>query len=75
MKHYPHRHSQRQRSSGHERAVEAELNRPLTQAELDDLEEEIKEAMGEEFDDMPPRQGPRLVWVNPHYENKTAPSR
>jgi hypothetical protein len=60
--------SERQR----ERAVEAELNRPLTPAEFDDLQEEICEAMGvaeeEEIEDETDAGKPRLslVWTNPH---------
>lgn len=70
-----HTSNRRHRNTRHERALEAELNRPLTQAELDDLHQEIREAMGEEeeFDEgeikarNQARKRPRLslVWVNP----------
>ena len=65
---------QHQRSSGKrrlEQVVAAELNRPLTPAEFDDLQEEIIEAMGEEeeVEDETDTAGkqPRLVlvWTNP----------
>ena len=56
-----------------ERAVEAELNRALTAAELTDLEAEIREAARDcqaaEVDageiSVRRRHRPELVWVNP----------
>jgi hypothetical protein len=67
-----HQHSNSRRR--HERAVESELNRPLTPAEFDDLQEEIREARGvaeeEEVEDETNTGAgkPRLalVWSNPH---------
>ena len=48
-----------------EAAVEAELNRPLTPAELADLEAEIREASGPAEEETPQAKL-ELVWSNPH---------
>jgi hypothetical protein len=79
-KRYTRRDSERERNLRHERAVEAELNRPLTQAELEDLEEEIREAMGEEEEidkdvikarnQAPKRPRLSLVWLNPRVPDR-----
>ena len=70
-KHDQRQHTECQRGLRQQRAVEAELNRPLTQAELEELMAEIVDAVGRpltqaEISGIMGENAIRLVWVNPY---------